>query len=966
MSNVRSGRNSRPWSLTTLSGVVWTALMFVLADAAWSQCEQSEFLRIENPTPQERAYFGWSIALNEDFLFVGANRDHTYGEAHGIVHVFDRRDPLLPLVQSIVPQSPSNVASFGRCMAVEGNRLVVGAPFEWETGFREGAAYVFEYDGQHWLQTARLTASDSAPQRTFGSTIALHGDTIIVGNAQLFEATNGDALYVFTLHRGNWAEFQRLQPPFAPPHGSFGMSIDIEDATIVVGSPVFQGEAGVRGRVDIFRLLDDSWQFSQTITTSAEEAWFGFSVSLHGESLVIGAPQEFNVGFARGAAYVFRPARAGWVESSKLLMPEHESEPGRQLEFGTTVVASSCGLLVGAADDGDSIIWPGKTYLFRERAGEWVISGKFTISNAQDTGWLGPSIATMDGLAVIGARSHSTDGLYASGTVGLFDVSEPLGAIRFVDSAAPDGGDGLSWAAASNDLMSTSLAATPGDEIWIAQGTYRPVGPDGRNEAFELPCNAKLYGGFPTGGGDGTFGARDPNQFPTILSGDIGVPDDHEDNSYNIIRMARYDSNVVLDGIDVRDADAVAGEGSLVARQGAIIAEFVDLTLANCGIDQNRAIRGAGVNIRDGALVVRDCAFTNNTATESGGGVFAERTRVEALDSTFDANTTPLTGRGGAIYVRVGDCDTWRSTFVGNQAGLGGALYWYVPYGSAKACLDVERGAFYGNQGGHGGAIYASGSHIRIRDTGVTDNSAASFAGGAHVTAYVEHEITNCIFARNVAARGGALRVDSRASSRISNCTIVQNTASHLAGAVFGGRQLDNCIVRQNASALDAFAQFYTHPDMSHCNIEGGWENGENIIDLDPRFVDPDNGDFRLLPGSPCIDAGDNALLPPDELDLDNDGDTAEPIPFDLHGNHRVAFGRVDMGAFEVQPPRPPADCSPAGGDGRVSVADLLAALTSFGTGPSPCDTQPINPDGTLGDGVVSLGDILAIISSLQ
>jgi hypothetical protein len=93
-------------------------------------------------------------------------------------------------------------------------------------------------------------------------------------------------------------------------------------------------------------------------------------------------------------------------------------------------------------------------------------------------------------------------------------------------------------------------------------------------------------------------------------------------------------------------------------------------------------------------------------------------------------------------------------------------------------------------------------------------------------------------------------------------------------------------------------------------------------IETNPNFVDANNPDpnlvnLRLLSDSPCIDAGDNAALPPDTADLDDDGDTAEPIPFDLDGNDRVWNGIVDMGAYEYLTPPPP-----------ISSADHFEYLT--------------------------------------
>jgi hypothetical protein len=139
---------------------------------------------------------------------------------------------------------------------------------------------------------------------------------------------------------------------------------------------------------------------------------------------------------------------------------------------------------------------------------------------------------------------------------------------------------------------------------------------------------------------------------------------------------------------------------------------------------------------------------------------------------------------------------------------------------------------------------------------------------------------------------------------------------------------------------------------VTYCDVRGGWAGWGNI-DADPLFVDPNGGDYRLLPGSPCIDAGCNAAVPPDFADLDDDGDTEEITPFDLDGEGRFFDDPdtddtgcrcppiVDMGAYEFgdtgpQPCPGDLDC-----DRDVDESDLgilLAAWQSSAEGDLNCD----------------------------
>ena len=142
----------------------------------------------------------------------------------------------------------------------------------------------------------------------------------------------------------------------------------------------------------------------------------------------------------------------------------------------------------------------------------------------------------------------------------------------------------------------------------------------------------------------------------------------------------------------------------------------------------------------------------------------------------------------------------------------------------------------------------------------------------------------------------------------------------------------------------------------------GGTGNHGN----DPRFIDADGPDNvygteddnpRLLANSPLINNGNDAALPADTFDLDEDGDTSEMIPVDLDWLPRIVGGTVDVGAFEFQGNPCPADIT---GTGEVNVNDLLAVINAWG---SCVSGQPCNADLNL-DGSISVSDLLAVIDN--
>jgi hypothetical protein len=236
--------------------------------------------------------------------------------------------------------------------------------------------------------------------------------------------------------------------------------------------------------------------------------------------------------------------------------------------------------------------------------------------------------------------------------------------------------------------------------------------------------------------------------------------------------------------------------------------------------------------------------------------------------------------------------------------------------------------------------------------------------------------VVNCIVAGNTAWLGGGMFYQPGDSA--VGTTIVFNDAGSGGGLYrddfsHGGTapHLDNCIVRGNTATVMYPSIGGGDPDtvVSFSNVEGGWSGlGGDNIDEDPLFVGPagcdgipgtPDDDYRLAPGSPSIDSGSDALLPVDELDLDDDGDVMEPLPLDLRGALRRTDGdadgtaTVDMGAFE-NVDEDEACCGDLDGSGAVDIGDLLALLGAWGTA-----------DGDVtGDGTTDVADLLVLLAA--
>ena len=196
---------------------------------------------------------------------------------------------------------------------------------------------------------------------------------------------------------------------------------------------------------------------------------------------------------------------------------------------------------------------------------------------------------------------------------------------------------------------------------------------------------------------------------------------------------------------------------------------------------------------------------------------------------------------------------------------------------------------------------------------------------------------------------GGGIYLEE-SNATVINCTIVANLAESSGGGIRSynsAPRITNCIVRGNTP--DEITG--TKPIVSFSNVEGGYEGAGNI-DADAMFADPDSGDFHLLTGSPCIDAGDTNALP-DYVIGDLDG-LERPVDDPDTADTGAGYPCVDMGAYEFQGESScPEDIT---GNGAVNIDDLFEILGHFGDGAGIYDVN--------GDGVVNLDDVLAVIDA--
>ncbi len=418
------------------------------------------------------------------------------------------------------------------------------------------------------------------------------------------------------------------------------------------------------------------------------------------------------------------------------------------------------------------------------------------------------------------------------------------GQIIYVDDDAPVGGDGASWQDACKYLQDALSLATDGNEIYIAQGLYKPdvsasIGPTGNHKAtFAMKSGVVVMGGFAG------VNAHDPSErnvtlYETILSGDLlgndVWPEDLfdvkgdptlTDNSYTVVTWNGVDDSSALDGLTI-----TGGHN----------------TLSNLG---------GGIYATDGVLTVRNCTFIKNWAGEldsgyGGGAIDCSNCNINIIDSLFRSNA--CAGYGGACFVSEGNCFFQNCMFVDNKSCYtGGAIYCAEGKVRISQCLFKEnlvKSQFW-QLLPHGGALRVFREELFIVNSQFIQNN-ASYNGGAIDISESVGSINQCLFETNTAKGGGALYLTAN-NVELKNCTFSGNhadTGSILEISVYSSGlfklNFENCIFwgSEDWLANDGNAPI----NISYSDIQGGWP-GEGNVDADPCFVSPGYWDVNGTP----------------------------------------------------------------------------------------------------------------------
>jgi len=344
-------------------------------------------------------FFGTEVAIDGNTLVISSPY-----YASGSVYIFIRSGTEWTLQATLIASDGIADDFFGASVGIDGNTLVIGASLDDDKGSASGSAYIFIRSGTSWTEQAKLNARDGAVDDRFGTSVAISGESVVIGTGNL---SNGRA-YIFIRSGVEWPEEARLVASDGPVQNFFGSSVAISGETAVIGADWDDNVNGIAsGSVYIFTRSGSIWTEQAKLIASGgtDYEYFGRSVAIVGNKVVIGAIEGGDNGIYSGCAYVFLRAGTTWTEQAKLM-----ADDGAEGDwFGVDVAIYGDSIVIGASDDNDGT---GSAYIFSYDGNSWMEQHKLIANDGAANYRFGWTVAMHGKSVVVGAPYGGSSSAY--------------------------------------------------------------------------------------------------------------------------------------------------------------------------------------------------------------------------------------------------------------------------------------------------------------------------------------------------------------------------------------------------------------------------------------------------------------------------------------------------------------------------------------------------------------------------
>jgi hypothetical protein len=337
--------------------------VYVLGDNGWSQ----EAKLVVEPAFADDT-LGGKVALKNDIAMLGVMRRDDKGKDSGAVVSFERESSTWKQHHIFTAPDAKPGDAFGQSIALTENHLIIGAPRNDALGVDSGAAYIYKRENDSWHYHTKIMASDGAAGDLFGISVAIDGNTILVG-ADLHDekAENAGAVYVYVLDDNQWKQEAKLMASDGGKTDIFGVRVAISENTALVSAR----------RDDIEELGVDA-----------------------------------------GSAYIFERVGSSWTQKVKLISPDGQADD----RFGRGVALSTDTAIVSAMNHDANGTDTGAMYVYKKDTDGWRYTSKFVAKSSMSDDKFGWNVGLSNGVAIVATPNHDAQG-QESGAVFIQDLN---------------------------------------------------------------------------------------------------------------------------------------------------------------------------------------------------------------------------------------------------------------------------------------------------------------------------------------------------------------------------------------------------------------------------------------------------------------------------------------------------------------------------------------------------------------
>ena len=353
------------------------SLAVFVSGDALAQCETAKILA---PNPYQYSFFGAFVSASGDTALVGHHGFNGKAKAF----VYERSDG--PWMQTQILDGGPAQGSFSTPLALDGDTAMIGNIIvAWESG----RVYVWERTGGSFAATQVLKPATSIGDSHFGRRLAIDGDrAVIAAPMDAHYKYRGGAVFVFERQAGTWVETARIDPPAPRTFGFFGISVALEGDVLVVGEPGYVGFSGDYNWVYVYRFSGAGWNLEQRLNPG-HKIGFGYAVTAAPGRIVVGAFRDhFHGGPHAGSVYVYEDMGGAWQEVDKF-WPTH---PDAADHFGASVIMDGGRLVVGSAAP-ELIKLGNDVHVYEESGGSWILRSHLQHHDTATDSFFGAGLA---------------------------------------------------------------------------------------------------------------------------------------------------------------------------------------------------------------------------------------------------------------------------------------------------------------------------------------------------------------------------------------------------------------------------------------------------------------------------------------------------------------------------------------------------------------------------------------------